>query len=90
MNVRQEEKKPLGLTELIDKELQVSMLEAALAADRLGGTLLFFGPDGGGKSSLAFWLAAALNCTVNHGRKGPCGACSSCQKVEGLNHPDVH
>jgi len=90
VNNEQDKKPALGLTELLDKELQVSMLEAALAGDRLGGTLLFFGPDGGGKSSLAFWLAAALNCTVNLGRKRPCGHCASCRKVEGLIHPDVH
>ena len=90
MNNGQDIKKTLGLTELLDKELQVSMLETALAGDRLGGTLLFFGPDGSGKSSLAFWLAAALNCTTNLGRKGPCGDCSSCRKVKNLNHPDLH
>ena len=90
VNDSQDNNKALGLTELLDKELQVSMLEAALAGDRLGGTLLFFGPDGSGKSSLAFWLAAALNCTTNLGKKGPCGSCSSCRKVENLIHPDLH
>ncbi|MEA2062339.1 MAG: DNA polymerase III subunit delta' [Gemmatimonadota bacterium] len=80
----------LRLTELLDKELQQSMLEAALAGERLGSTLLFSGPDGSGKSSLAFWLAAALNCTVTEGGCAPCGNCPSCRKVEKLIHPDVH
>ncbi|MEA1997409.1 MAG: AAA family ATPase, partial [Gemmatimonadota bacterium] len=79
----------LGLAELIDKDLQTGMLNAALGRDRLGGTLLFFGPDGSGKSSLAFWLAQALNCLENRGKQGPCAACDSCRKVAGLNHPDV-
>ena len=79
----------IGLTELIDKELPVSMLENALARERLGGTLLFFGPDGGGKSSLAFWLAAALNCAESRGLAAGCGKCNSCRKIANLNHPDV-
>ncbi|HUU30457.1 MAG TPA: DNA polymerase III subunit [archaeon] len=80
---------PLGLTELLDKELESRMLQAALARDRLGGTLLFFGPDGSGKSSLAFWLAAAFNCSSSGGRGAPCLSCPACRKVETLNHPDV-
>ena len=79
----------LGLIELVDKDLQVSMLEAALQRERLAGTLLFFGPDGSGKSSLAFWLAAALNCTSNQGLSAPCLECNSCRKIQSLNHPDV-
>jgi len=79
----------LGLIELLDKELQVSMLESALKRDRLAGTLLFFGAEGSGKSSLAFWLAAALNCTANQGREAPCFQCNSCRKIQSLNHPDV-
>ena len=79
----------IGLTELIDKGLPVSMLGSALARERLGGTLLFFGPDGGGKSSLAFWLAAALNCAESRGLAAGCGNCNSCRKIANLNHPDV-
>ncbi|RLB12271.1 MAG: hypothetical protein DRG82_17260 [Deltaproteobacteria bacterium] len=82
-------RKPLGLIELVDKQLQVSMLKTAIARGRLGGTLLFTGPDGSGKSSLAFWLAAALNCTSSNLQAIPCASCASCRKVETLNHPDV-
>jgi len=81
--------KPLGLFELVDKDLQAGMLESAISRDCLGGTLLFFGPDGSGKSSLAFWLAAALNCLQNGGIRAPCGTCSACHKVATLNHPDL-
>ena len=79
----------LGLIELLDKDLQVSMLSAALKRDRLGGTLLFFGPEAAGKSSLAFWLAAALNCERSAGWGPACTECNSCHKVAGLIHPDV-
>ena len=79
----------LGLIDLLDKDVQVSMLESALKRDRLAGTLLFFGPESSGKSSLAFWLAAALNCTANQGRAAPCFQCNSCRKIQSFNHPDV-
>lgn len=89
MNETALQSRKLGLIELLDKELQVSMLESALKRDRLAGTLLFFGPEGSGKSSLAFWLAAALNCNENKGLAAPCFQCNSCRKIQSLNHPDV-
>ncbi len=81
--------RPLGLTELVDKEVQSSMLVSAMVRGRLGGTLLFHGPDGSGKSSLALWLASALNCAKNGGQGAACGQCDSCRKVAALGHPDV-
>jgi len=83
------EVKGLGLSELLDKDLEWSMLGGALTGDRLGGTLLFHGPDGAGKSSLAFHLAASLNCLKGDGRTAACGECDSCRKVSRLAHPDV-
>lgn len=82
-------KHPPGLLELIDKDSARGMLLAALAHGRLGGTLLLAGPDGAGKSNLAFWLAAALNCLEGDGRSEPCGGCGSCRRVATLSHPDV-
>jgi DNA polymerase III delta' subunit len=81
---------PLGLTELFGKELQSGMLLSALRRDRLGGTLLLHGADGSGKSSVAFWLAAAFNCATGGGTTAPCGECASCRKIAGLGHPDVY
>ncbi|MFH1068378.1 MAG: hypothetical protein V1794_02050 [Candidatus Glassbacteria bacterium] len=79
----------LGLTELIDKDLQVSMITAALRRERLGGTLLLFGSQASGKSSLAFWLAASLNCERSGGTGPACRQCNSCRKIDSLNHPDL-
>jgi DNA polymerase III delta' subunit len=81
--------RPLGIAELVDKESQSSMLVSAMARNRLGGTLLFYGSDGSGKSSLAFWLAASLNCERHGGLGAACGECGSCRKVASLSHPDV-
>jgi DNA polymerase III subunit delta' len=55
-------------------------LRRMLADDRLPQTLLFAGPRGVGKATLARFLAAAANCI----RMGPadfCGECSSCRRI---------
>ncbi len=50
--------------------------------------LLFFGPEGVGKRTLAIEVAKALNCSA---AKKPCNAdaCLSCKKIAAGNHPDV-
>ena len=54
-----------------------------LAGNRVPGALLFTGPDGIGKKTIALMLARALNCA----RRGPsgddfCGECTRCLKAE--------
>lgn len=49
--------------------------------------LLFFGPEGVGKKTLALAVAKALNC--KDGPLSACGACVSCRKITASNHPDV-
>lgn len=51
-----------------------------LASSRVPGSLLFTGPDGVGKKTLALMLAKALNC----GRQTSdfCGECVACRKSE--------
>ena len=50
-----------------------------LAEDRLPQTMLFAGPWGVGKATLARFLAAAVNCDRNDGDF--CGQCSSCRRT---------
>jgi DNA polymerase-3 subunit delta' len=57
----------------------VQSLREMLTRQRLPQTLLFAGPRGVGKATLARLLAAALNCRVN--RDDPCGECSSCKRI---------
>lgn len=55
-------------------------LRRMLVEDRLPQTLLFAGPRGVGKATLARFLAAAANCHI----QGPtdfCGECSSCHRI---------
>ena len=47
--------------------------------DRLPQTLLFAGPAGIGKATLARFLAAGINC--DKGPAWPCGECSACLRI---------
>ncbi len=64
-------------------------LGAMLGSGRLPHALLFTGPRGGGKNSLARALAAALNCARPGQGGAPCGLCPSCLKVAKDIHPDL-
>lgn len=50
-----------------------------VAERRLPQTLLFAGPKGVGKATLARHLAAGINCSAGPGR--PCGDCSACERI---------
>ncbi len=65
----------------------IRFLEKGISSGRLSHGLLFSGPGGSGKGTLALLLAQAVNC----GSRGevPCGTCLSCRKTAGMNHPDV-
>lgn len=57
----------------------VAAIRRLVAEDRLPQTLLFAGPEGVGKATLARLVAAVLNCA----RRGPdpCGECSACRRI---------
>lgn len=48
--------------------------------------LLFHGPDGIGKTTMARFFAKALLCG---GDEKPCGVCPSCKKFDAGSHPDI-
>jgi DNA polymerase-3 subunit delta' len=62
-------------------------LRAAIAHNRLPHALLFAGPDGVGKRSLALALAARLQCAA--GGDDACGSCTPCRQVAAGSHPDL-
>ncbi len=64
-----------------------AMLARALDRGQLHHALMFVGPRGIGKATLARGLASALLCTEAPGRG--CGRCSTCQRIAGGTHPDV-
>jgi DNA polymerase-3 subunit delta' len=72
----------MGFDEFIGNPKAVSAVREMLAGGRVSGALLFAGPDGVGKKTLAIMLAKALVC-----ERGPsdfCGACSRCRKAEAM------
>jgi DNA polymerase-3 subunit delta' len=62
-------------------------LRAAAGSGRLAHALLFAGPDGIGKRSVAQALAAWMHCSP--GGSDACGACASCRQIAAGSHPDV-
>lgn len=63
-------------------------LGEALARGRLPHALLFEGPPGVGKLTVARHLTRAANCEAVPERR-PCGACRTCTSIAGGAHPDV-
>lgn len=79
----------LTFTEIQGQDITVHHLRNAVARGQVHHAYLFHGPDGVGKKSTAYALAAALNCLApEHGNA--CGGCSACLAVAGGTHPDLY
>jgi DNA polymerase III subunit delta' len=66
------------------------LVERAIVSGRPPHALLLVGPEGVGKTTLAFDLACGLLCLAADPADRPCRACAACRKVEHGNHPDLH
>ena len=62
----------------------------AMVAGPAPHAVLFGGPSGVGKTTLALDLAAGLLCAAPDARVRPCRACRACRMVDHGNHPDLH
>ena len=70
----------MGFESFLGNSQAVSTLRNMLIRDAVPGSLLFAGPDGVGKKTLACMLAKALNCERMRGDF--CGQCTRCLKSE--------
>src|SRR5580700_7018661 len=72
----------------------VQLLQRSLARGRLGHAYLFIGGQIEALENLARTLAKTLNCLnpvkTNGVATDCCDECSSCKKINGENHPDIH
>ncbi len=79
---------PVNFDAFLGNRHCIEVLRRALEQDRLPHAMIFAGPDGVGKKTLALLLAQSLNC-LGDSRGEICGACASCRKIGAGSHPDV-
>jgi len=72
---------------VVGHDWAVQLLQSGLRRGHLTQAYLFAGPPRIGKTTLALYLASALNCL--HPTDRPCGQCDSCRKIAQGLHPDV-
>lgn len=81
-------KPPATFSEFVGNPRVVEVLQRAVRQDRLPHAMIFAGPAGVGKRTLALLLAQMLNCGEPAATR-PCGSCLPCRKIGGGVHPDV-
>src|SRR5580693_809074 len=69
----------MGFSEFLGNERIVAALRGALGSDRVPHALLFSGPRGLGKYTLARMLAQAANC--DRLKDDFCGECATCKRI---------
>ena len=75
--------RPRKLSAVVGQDAAVAQLAGMLKTQRIPSAVMFAGPSGTGKTTMARILARYLNCESGNG----CGKCESCK--HGDNHPDV-
>ena len=72
--------RPSKLSEVVGQPVAVTILKNAIKTGKLHHAMLFYGPMGTGKTSLARIVAKSLNCD-NGPTIEPCGTCEACQAI---------
>jgi len=76
----------MGFSEFLGNERIVTALRGALRSDRVPHALLFSGPRGVGKYTLARMFAQAANC--ERMKDDFCGQCETCKRIALLADPE--
>jgi DNA polymerase-3 subunit delta' len=77
----------MGFSEFLGNERIVAALRGALRSDRVPHALLFSGPRGLGKYTLARMFAQAANC--DRLKEDFCGKCETCKRIALLANPQA-
>ena len=77
----------MKLSEFIGYGDRLQQLMRSVQAGRIVHALLFTGPHGSGKRTMAAMFAQAMLCRGSEPR--PCGVCPACKRFEAGSHPDV-
>ena len=72
----------MGFESFLGNAKAVEAVRAMAASGRVPGALLFTGPDGVGKKTLALMLAKAMNCERPAAQGDFCGECARCRKAD--------
>jgi DNA polymerase-3 subunit gamma/tau len=80
--------RPQRFEDVVQQEHVTRTLSNAIAKDRLPHALLFTGPRGTGKTTVARILAKAMNCLEGPTAK-PCNICRSCKEITSGHAADV-
>ena len=79
---------PVNFASFVGNNRVVRILRRSIEQGRVPHALIFAGPPGVGKRTLAGLLARRLNCLSPEGGDS-CGKCNSCRKIAANSHPDV-
>lgn len=77
----------MGFDDVLGNSRVKKILRLALRRNRVPNSLLFSGPQGVGKKSLAIALAKAINCQEEQG--DACDECAACRAIAAGRFPDV-
>lgn len=75
--------RPKRLSDVVGQDNAVREISGMLTSKQIPSSIMFFGPSGVGKTTLARLMLRYLNCATENA----CGKCESCQYTD--NHPDL-